>query len=371
MEKTKFCGEDLAEAIERLPQGKPQVDAYLDAIQQADEAGNPYWRLMFRCMYVYEVTFRDDPPKAIPVAAEFCALFDECGEAFRKNSQEGANEMHLMIMQMGIDPIVYMPQIPMEQWEKLMDEFYRWVKYYHIGLRTYWWQMARFWQYIDRDRAYQYFQKFWKTFRDSLSDCRACERSYAVQMELMMGNREAADAYARPLELGRIRFCDDTPQLYLLAYLEYALNHGDMSEAQKRADALYCKGNRDKSDLSYIGAILRCWADTDPERALSLFAERLEWSIGMWDQKKVYDFSKGACVLFRRLARVQQTANLELPQSFALWREDGVYSVEALADWFLTQAESIGRRFDRRNGSHYFDEDLSVALTVLESGQNG
>lgn len=198
MGKTKFRGEELETSIKRLPRGKPQMDAYLNAIRQADEAGDPYWRLMFRCDYCYEATFRDDPPKAIPVAAGFCALFEENSEAFIERSPDGASEMHLMIMQMGIDPIVFLPQIPMKQWETMMAEFYRWVKYYHIGLRTYWWQMARFWRYVDRKKAYEYFQKFWKTGRDGLSDCRTCERSYAVQMELLMGNRAAADEYAKP-----------------------------------------------------------------------------------------------------------------------------------------------------------------------------
>ena len=358
----KFCGEELEAAIKRLPRGKFQMDAYLNAIQQADAAGDPYWRLMFRCDYCYEATFRDDPPKAIPVAAEFCALFEENAEAFIARSPDGASEMHLMIMQMGIDPIVFLPQIPIKQWETMMAEFYRWVKYYHIGLRTYWWQMARFWRYVDRKKAYEYFQKFWKTGRDGLSDCRTCERSYAVQMELLMGNRAAADEYAKPMEQGRMRFCPDTPHLYWLAYLEYALDHGDMKEAEKRANALYRKGNRDKSDLSYIGAILRCWAYTDPERALELFAKRLEWSIGMWDQKKVYDFDKGACVLFRRLSKHQQAVHLDLPHTFPLWREDGAYSIKELANWFREQAETISRRFDERNGSHCFGHDLAVTL---------
>mgnify|MGYP000756139527 FL=1 len=362
MGKTKFRGEELEAAIKRLPQGKPQMDAYWNAIRQADEAGDPYWRMMFRCRYCYEATFRDDPPKAIPVAAEFCALFEENSEAFIERSPDGASEMHLMIMQMGIDPIVFLPQIPMKQWETMMAEFYRWVKYYHIGLRTYWWQMARFWRYVDRKKAYEYFQKFWKTGRDGLSDCRTCERSYAVQMELLMGNRAAADEYAKPMEQGRMRFCPDTPHLYWLAYLEDALDRGDLREAEKRANALYRKGNRDKSDLSYIGAVLRCWAYTDPERALEVFAKRLEWSIGLWDQKKVYDFDKGACVLFQRLAKHQQMVHLELPQAFPLWREDGAYSTKELANWFREQAETISRRFDERNGSHCFGHDLAVAL---------
>ena len=48
MGKTKFRGEELETSIKRLPRGKSQMDAYLNAIRQADEAGDPYWRLMFR-----------------------------------------------------------------------------------------------------------------------------------------------------------------------------------------------------------------------------------------------------------------------------------------------------------------------------------
>ena len=51
MGKAKFCGEELEAAIKRLPQGKPQMDAYWNAVRQADEAGDPYWRMMFRCRY--------------------------------------------------------------------------------------------------------------------------------------------------------------------------------------------------------------------------------------------------------------------------------------------------------------------------------
>lgn len=176
--------------------------------------------------------------------------------------------------------------------------------------------MARFWRYVDRKKAYEYFQKFWKTGRDGLSDCRTCERSYAVQMELLMGNRATADEYAKPMEQGRMRFCPDTPHLYWLAYLEDALDRGDLREAEKRANSLYRKGNRDKRDLSYIGAILRCWAYTDPERALELFAKRLEWSFGLWDQKKAYDFDKGACVCFWQLSKHQQAVHLDRPVRF-------------------------------------------------------
>ena len=95
---------------------------------------------------------------------------------------------------------------------------------------------------------------------------------------------------------------------------------------------------------------------------MELFSKRLEWSIGLWDQKKVYDFDKGACILFRQLSKHQQAVHLELPHAFSLWREDGAYNTKDLTGWFREQAETISRRFDERNGSHCFGHDLAVAL---------
>lgn len=356
--KNTFNGQLLSKQIEQLPKGASQMNALIDAIRLADEAGDDYYRLIFRYQYACEATFRDDPPKAIPMAAEFAPIFEENPTAL---PEDGGSEAYLMITQMGIDPIAYLPQIPLSQWEELMAKFYTLVKRYHIGLRTYWWQMARFWQYVDKEKAFEYFQKFWKTGRDSLSDCRACERSYAVQMCLLIGDRKAADEYAKPLKAGRIRFCSDTPQLYWLAYLEYDLNRGDLKEARTYANQLFFKGNRDKSDLSYLGAVLRCWAYTDLDKAMEKLSSRLEWALEMWDQKKVYDFYKGAFACCRELAKRQKEVSLDLCRKFPLYREDGVYDCAMLAQWFHDQAEMIGQRFDQRNGSDYFAKDLTFA----------
>lgn len=359
----QFDGRELAQEISLIPNGKPKMDALFSAIQQADNAQDHYWRLLFRYEYCSEATFYDDPPKAIPTSAEFCSIFEEYGNVELDSDPTTAAEFHLMGIQFGIDPIVSLPQIPLEQWQNMMDEFYRRVKYYHIGLRTYWWQMAQFWQYVDIKQAHEYFEKFWKTGRDGLSDCRACDRAHAVQIELKMGNRAAADQYAKPLDQHRIYFCSTTPQNYWTEYLEYELNQGNLAQAESRANALYRKIGRDKSELSYLSAVLRCWSLTNPDQALSLFEQYLDWSLDMWDQKKVYDFSKASCLCFRQLAPRKELVTLQLPKAFPLWREDGVYATKELTDWFYTQANEIGQRFDQRNHSTYFTDDLALALS--------
>lgn len=353
----KFDGDALYSAIQRLPGGAPKMAAIADAIRQADAAEAHRWRLLFRYDYACEATFRDDPPKAMPLAAEFQAIFEEHPDVL---GPDGA-AMYLMIMQMGIDPIVGLPQIPMEQWEKLMDQFLGLVKRFNLGRRTYWWQMCQFLLYVDFDRAYQCFQKFWKTGRDALSDCRACERSNAVRVSLMAGELEEAEKYAAPLKAGRISFCSDTPQKMWLAYLEDYYRRGDYAAAAPMAESLYRKGNRDRSNLDYVGAVLQCWAYTDLDRAVALAESRLVWSLGMWDQKLAYAYDKGAWLTFRNLSEKMETVQLELPREFPLWREDGGYSTRELADYFYRQSEEIAGRFDRRNGSNWYKKDLKAA----------
>lgn len=365
----RFDGSSLQAAAQRLPQGGPRMAALLDAIRQADEAGDHYWRMLLRYDYACQAIFHDDPPKAMPAAAEFNSIFQLHGEVLYAASRDGAPEMHLMITQMGIDPIVNLPQIPMEQWEEQMQAFRALVQKYHEGLRTYWSQMCQFWQYVDKEQAYAYFQKFWKTGRDGLSDCRACERSLAVRMCLLNGDRAAADEYAKPMEQGRVWFCNDTPQRYWLAYLEDALDRGETDRARIYANKLFRKADRDRNDLSFLGAVIRAWSKTEDDlgRALHLALKRLEWTCGMWDQKKLYDYYKGCCVCFQALSKREPVLELEpdtgesIPESFPFYNEEGVYNAGELAEWFYTQARDTAAAFDRRNGSDYFARDLSLA----------
>ena len=351
----------LRRLIDKLPKGKARIDAYAEAIRLADKLQNTDRQLEFRFGYASEMYFQDDPPKCIGVAAEFGSIFEAAPLEIRKD--KAWIDAYLMITQLGVDVMKNLPQIPMPQYEAALEQYNQLTKRYGIGRRTYFWQIYERWEYADPERALEYIELAIQTPPDDhFGNCNACEHSWAAKQYIRLGRLEEAQRYIQPLETYRFSPCENSFQNIWAASLEYALDRGDLETAVPLAQKLYKKGNRNRTDLRFLGPVLRCWGMTNVDRGLSLFAKRLEWSIGMWDQKKVYDFDKGACVLFRRLAGVRQTVKLELPQAFPLWREDGRYSVEELADWFQTQAESIGRRFDRRNSSHYFEQDLEAAL---------
>ena len=351
----------LRRLIDKLPKGKARIDAYAEAIRLADKLQNTDRQLEFRFSYASEMYFQDDPPKCIGVAAEFGSIFEAAPLEIRKD--KAWIDAYLMITQLGVDVMKNLPQIPMPQYEAALEQYNQLTKRYGIGRRTYFWQMYERWEYADPERALEYIELAMQTPPDDhFGNCNACEHSWAAEQYIRLGRLEEAQRYVQPLETYRFSPCENSFQNIWAAYLESALDRGDLEAAVPLAQKLYKKGNRNRTDLRFLGPVLRCWGMTNVDRGLSLFAKRLEWSIGMWDQKKVYDFDKGACVLFRRLAGVRQTVKLELPQAFPLWREDGRYPVQELEDWFLTQAETIGRRFDRRNRSHYFEDDLAAAL---------
>lgn len=352
----EFDGTALQAQINRLS-GPPRVTALQSAIEQADAAGAHYYRLFFRYLYASEVTFRDDPPKAIPVAMEFGPIFEEHPDVLGDIGPEA----YLMITQMAIDPMVSLPQIPLSQWEALMEQFHALVQRFNIGYRVYWWQRCQFYRYVDKEKALIYFQKFWSTPRDDLSDCQACEYCNGIQMYLSIDDVQAAEEIAMPLKQGQVSFCTETPQKMCLPYLEYALNRGDLNAALPYAKQLWNIGYQDKGDLSYMGAVMRCYAYRDLDIAAKLLEAGLPWTIGLWDQKKLYDFYKGAWTVLHQLKKNTDTIKLELPKQFRLYQEDGSYSIEELESWIYAQTADIARRFDRRNGNHYFAEDFSLS----------
>ena len=128
-------------------------------------------------------------------------------------------------------------------------------------------------------------------------------------------------------------------------------------------------GHRDRGDLSYIGAVLRCFAYSDLEQGEKLMIESFPWIAGMWDQKRVFDFCRGAWTVCHQLAKKKQTIQMELPENISCYQKEGVYSVSELERWLYGQAKDIAGRFDKRNGSDTFSVLLELAMKEPEGVQ--
>ena len=144
--------------------------------------------------------------------------------------------------------------------------------------------------------------------------------------------------------------------------IEYAMDKGDLKMAIPYARELKRIGHRDRGDLSYIGAVLRCFAFSDLEQGVTLMANSFPWAAGLWDEKMAYDFYKGAGAVLHQLSKKEEHIPLALPEQFSCFRRDGVYPIKELEQWVYGQAEEIAGRFDARNGTNYFMDNLGLAV---------
>lgn len=361
LENTPFSGPRLRATINILPDGRAKLDALAEAIRQADAADDPFWRLSFRWEYASQAAFHDDPPKAMPVAAEFAAIYDAYPDALGSYGPRG----YVILALMGLNPVQSLPQIPLAEYDTLLERFRALTRRFGVGEQNYWWELFNRWFYIDQTQALDCLQSAWQAPEDEISDCMACMHARGALLYLRLGDRAKADEYAKPLITYEIEPCESSFQSLWLAYLEDALDRGDLDEAAPLAEKLACKGNRDRRDLSYVSGVLRCWSFTDPNRALALFSRRLVWTFGMWDQKSLYDFYKAAWICFQQTARRREQVTLDLPEDFPLYQKAGQYVASVLADWFHQQAAEIGTRFDQRNQADFFARDLAAAAGSL------
>lgn len=199
MVENGFDGDQLALAIKRLPRGKARIEAYQEAVRLADAAQDAYWQMGFRFEYAAELYFQDDPPKCIPVAAEFGPIFEGAPAETRTN--DAMVQAYLMVTQMGVEVMKDLPQIPMTQYDTVLEQYNQLTKRYGIGRRTYFWQMHERWEYVDPERALEYIELAMQTPPDEdCGNCKACEYSWAAKQYIRLGRLDEAQRYVQPLE---------------------------------------------------------------------------------------------------------------------------------------------------------------------------
>lgn len=358
----EFNGDKLINIIHKQEHGKQRIDMLNNAIAQADQAKDNYWRMYMRFDYIAEQYFHGDAVKCIPVVTELENVFKENPAAVERHEGDTlGKEAYIMAVILGVDTIACLPQVTLEQWDNMLDGLYSLVKQFGMAERSYYWQVFWRWMYIDWNKAEEYLQKAWNTEPDDRFDCETCEHSYAIRLYLNMGHKEKADTYANKIENGILEYCEGAFSNMWFAYLEDALYRGDIDNAVPYARKLYKECNNDQGDLRYIGKVLQYFAYKNTTKGLNLFVKRLEWTSGIWDIRAKFAFYTGAWALFRELSKKKEKVEMELPKEFGQWKEDGVYETAVLADWFYKEAESIAESFDKRDGTGYYMECLKRA----------
>ena len=67
----------------------------------------------------------------------------------------------------------------------------------------------------------------------------------------------------------------------------------------------------------------------------------------------------------RLLGRGTHSLKVRLPKEVPIAKSDGPVDLGELGNWFLSQAQDVGRQFDERNGTAAFQEEIDELPELL------
>ncbi|MDR2562749.1 MAG: hypothetical protein LBC98_02270 [Prevotellaceae bacterium] len=208
----------------------------------------------------------------------------------------------------------------------------------------------------DLDAAQKYIDYRSEEQYDDLSFCKACELHDITELEFKKGNidealRVGADLFSRKLYCRYVpfeSFCNNINMMRLDGRDE-CKEWCDIAEKEiERMEDYYSY-----SQTPYVSMLIRYLSTEDEERAWRLFERYAERNIGSEDY---YDFmfSSNVLSLLNREGFRKIEADVRLPW----YRQDNIYNLQELHDYYFTRAKELSQRFDRRHGNNCCSQRL-------------
>lgn len=204
----------------------------------------------------------------------------------------------------------------------------------------------------DAERARAQLDTWLLAPRDHHSDCAACDLDSEVELLHALGEEADALSAAQPLLRGDLS-CAEVPGLTYGYVAEAAYALGDDAATVNAVLSGYAATRANRDFLGTVGRLLGVLARTGNHVAGQRVVERhLDWLLACRMEADGHPFLAGARALFDAMgAGGEAEVTLWLPATFPLYRPDGRYPVELLADHFHQALVASCARFDARNGN--------------------
>jgi hypothetical protein len=344
-----------------LEDGDSKIMLLEEAVRLADICGDFTLRHNARTLLINAATFGGAPEKAL-VAYSWCLAQYDAGR-----KQEMDEWTLLWMYKWILTNITSFPQIGKAQIEEMLDDMA--ARYVQAGysLRPNYMLRNRIYKYWDEAQAAEFYRKAQETYRDSASDCAACELDDAVSFALRQKDDAEAARLAVPIIEGRLR-CGSIPKITFANLLLPLLRLGRIDEAV----SLHLQGYRlvSRAGRGYVSSIAEHIAflalTGNFDRAVRIFEKHLTDASTLADLASKFDYYVAAWFLLDEL-RERGTLKLRLPRPLEVYEESGTYRTARLAGWFLRQAQTLAARFDARNESDYYTRRIreTAALEQL------
>ncbi len=338
----------LEEGFAAYESGTPRLQAIRDAIRLADERQALPWRFRLRFDYLKESIFCGDRYFAMLIFPELLDLYDR-NEALQQDA--AARFDMLVAFKWIVEAAPEFPQISKAEIDSYFRLFRQRLLENGCSLSIYYMKRNLFYLHCDRSIAAMCFYRFLEESLDAISDGGALYHDQQVIYYLSIGDEEKALHAAEPIFSGRLT-SNALPQATYHEFIKFYAKAGEYDRAMAFAEKTEHRVTGNPYYLDIIGSLLRLYAVTEPARGMALFLRNLP----LWEQSRNPNlrmlFALGACHLFR----AEGIPALENPVTIA---GTAFSDSPALYGYFYPIAKDYAQKFDARNGTEDFMQELA------------
>ncbi len=346
----------LQTELDQIAHGRVRLDAIYSAIQQADQEGDYENGFLFRGELIRESAFYNDYMDAYIIFPEYYAMYEKYPDL---NENYSWNVIWKFKWIIENSDCFY--QISMDEVKKYLNTFKHMSETLGFSRRTYYYLMFQLYEYSDLEKANQYYERFQAEPRDDLSDCKACELSSEIQLQLLNDREKLALEMFKPLSNG-IYSCTEQPSFTYAKFGKYYFGKGEYEKAETYYKKFYSSLLKDRLYSDRIGNMLENNSFTNPDKTLKIFLKYFPRVLESRESAEIVNFSIGACYLWKQIMieKKKEKLKMKLPKQFQGYREDGCYDLNVLYEYFLKQAEQMGKLLDESNESREYTNQINA-----------
>ncbi|MBQ3545571.1 MAG: hypothetical protein IJA34_11415 [Lachnospiraceae bacterium] len=357
----------LQEKYHEVEHGKARISAIKAAIQEADENNDVLYSVMFRLELCNESEFYYDSMDLIvtfPQILKIIDVYPEIQNTFRENA--GGLDIVLWTYKWVVALCSEYYQISMDDCLNFLEDFKKRSISAGYNLKPYYKYLYLLYEKIDTEYADKCFFEFMKLTGDENGDCAACDRNIEINYYLNRNNIEKANELAKDIEEYKLICNDSDDEAWLRMkskYMKYYLKNKDFDNAITYINQIKRKiSSTKKSEYNYDDSFFYCYTHTDIGKALNLYKENWKAWIKEKCPAKKFDMDVYVAIFFKKLGKEceGETIKLELDKSFPLYNYEGIYKIKELEKFYYNSAKDIALKFDKRNGTDYFMNELCI-----------
>lgn len=344
----RFDGAAVLAEAEKLPHKNGQRARCLEeAIRRAGCDADYYWRMKLRFEMILELNFYGgDPVRAFPWITEFISMQEArpCSLGYKPGWS------HCYAIYMGLDLWRHTPDLPSDRREQMAGQFLRRLNQYGFGTAAY--EQSQCLYYLSCGR-FDWAERHcfnWMVEDDGLLEDYSTREAELARYMIATGEWEKGRDLALSL-LDKM-----TPEKEKHNGIRSFLLRG----AVMNGEPLLGKQLLEQGiGPDMIGLALAVMARLSQLQGLHLLEQHLPQYLKRSGKDMQMEFYAGAWQILTRFPP-ELGVCAAYPVEFPLYREDGVYSIKLLTQWFDSQAREIAAAFDRRDGTAYRTEQLEM-----------